>query len=47
MHPGHENWLYWQYHNKGRVDGIAGDVDLNVLRGGQSALSASYGALPQ
>lgn len=31
-HPGHENWLMWQYHNMGRVDGIVGDVDLNVLR---------------
>ena len=34
-HPGHEDWVYWQYHNKGRVDGIEGDVDLNVLQGGR------------
>ena len=39
MHPGHEDWIYWQYHNKGRVDGIEGDVDLNVLRGGATLLA--------
>ena len=38
-HPGHENWIYWQYHDKGRVDGIDGDVDLNVLQGGPSGLA--------
>ena len=37
-HPGHEDWVYWQYHNMGRVDGIEGDVDLNVLQGGPSRL---------
>jgi lysozyme len=37
-HPGHEDWIFWQYHNKGRVAGIEGDVDLNVLRGGSSVL---------
>lgn len=30
QHPGHEDWRYWQYHSMGRVDGIEGDVDLNV-----------------
>jgi lysozyme len=24
-------WLLWQYHNRGRVDGIRGPVDLNVF----------------
>jgi lysozyme len=24
-------WRIWQYHNRGRVDGIAGPVDLNVF----------------
>lgn len=24
-------WRLWQYHNRGRVDGIVGPVDLNVL----------------
>jgi lysozyme len=38
-HPGHDNWIYWQYHNAGRVDGIAGDVDLNVLQGPPSRLA--------
>lgn len=38
-HPGDENWLYWQYHHMGRVDGIEGDVDLNVLQGGPSTLA--------
>jgi lysozyme len=39
LHPGHEGWVYWQYHNMGRVDGIEGDVDLNVLEGGSSRLA--------
>jgi lysozyme len=39
LHPGHEDWVYWQYHNMGRVDGIEGDVDLNVLQGGLSRLT--------
>jgi lysozyme len=39
LHPGHEDWLYWQYHDMGRVDGIEGDVDLNVLQGGSSRLT--------
>lgn len=38
LHPGHEDWIYWQYHNKGRVDGIEGDVDLNVLQGESAIL---------
>jgi lysozyme len=25
------NWVLWQYHDKGRVKGVATDVDLNVL----------------
>ena len=25
-------WLIWQYHNAGKVDGIEGPVDLNVVR---------------
>lgn len=38
-HPGHEDWVYWQYHNRGRVDGIEGDVDLNVLQGDAARLA--------
>jgi lysozyme len=32
-HPPSDDWLIWQYHDRGRVDGIEGDVDLNVLQG--------------
>jgi lysozyme len=39
LHPGHDDWIYWQYHNMGRVDGIEGDVDLNVLQGEPSRLA--------
>lgn len=38
LHPGHEEWVYWQYHNRGSVDGIEGPVDLNVLQGTSSRL---------
>jgi lysozyme len=37
-HPGHEDWTYWQYHDKGRIAGIEGDVDLNVMQGDESAV---------
>ncbi|WP_095086608.1 glycoside hydrolase family 25 protein [Mesorhizobium sophorae] len=40
LQPDRGDWIYWQYHNKGRVDGINGDVDLNVLQGGPAVLSA-------
>jgi lysozyme len=39
-HPADENWLLWQYHDRGRVDGISGDVDLNVLHGGSDTLAS-------
>jgi lysozyme len=42
--PNHDDWLLWQYHDRGRVDGIAGDVDLNVLQGGPETLSSLLGA---
>ena len=29
--PATDDWTVWQYHPAGRVDGIDGDVDLNVL----------------
>ena len=28
-----EEWKFWQYGNRGRVEGIQGDVDLNVFHG--------------
>lgn len=40
QHPGHENWIYWQYHNMGRVNGVDGDIDLNVLQGDTAKLEA-------
>jgi len=27
-----ENWLIWQYYNSGRINGVDGPVDLNVIR---------------
>src|SRR5690606_20574071 len=31
--PAEPGWAIWQYHPAGRVAGIAGEVDLNVLSG--------------
>ncbi|MGO1070611.1 glycoside hydrolase family 25 protein [Lysobacter sp. CA199] len=33
----HAVWTLWQYHNRARVDGIAGPVDLNVYAGDAAA----------
>ena len=41
--PGNGDWLLWQYHNAGHVDGIESEVDLNVLRGGADELKALAG----
>ena len=38
--PMGQEWLVWQYHNAGRVDGIDGVVDLNVLQGDRQTLEA-------
>ncbi|MCW5716163.1 MAG: glycoside hydrolase family 25 protein [Bauldia sp.] len=38
--PGNADWVVWQYHNAGTVDGVAGPVDLNVLKKGISSLSS-------
>lgn len=40
--PSEDGWIYWQYHDMGRVDGIEGDVDLNVLQGGQKTLAELF-----
>ncbi|HEX2898860.1 MAG TPA: glycoside hydrolase family 25 protein [Bacteroidia bacterium] len=32
---GWPNWTFWQHSHRGRVDGIAGDVDLNVFGGSE------------
>lgn len=29
----HDEWVFWQYGNRGRMEGIAGDVDFNVFNG--------------
>ena len=36
--PETEGWKFWQYSNRGMVDGIEGDVDLNVFNGNKSDL---------
>ncbi|MBA1142090.1 hypothetical protein [Mesorhizobium neociceri] len=41
---GRNDWVYWQCHNMGRVDGIIGDVDLNVLKGGREKLTGLFAA---
>jgi lysozyme len=46
LQPDRDDWVYWQYHNKGHVDGINGDVDLNVLQGGPAVLAALSAASP-
>jgi len=38
--PFGQDWLIWQYHNAGHVDGIDGIVDLNVLQGDRQTLAA-------
>ncbi|TIT85219.1 MAG: lysozyme, partial [Mesorhizobium sp.] len=47
MPPKEEDWVYWQYLDTGRVDGIDGDVDLNVLKGGPARLSELFAPAPQ
>src|SRR5262245_35744114 len=41
--PANGDWVLWQYHNAGHVDGIGSAVDLNVLRGGADELKALAG----
>lgn len=38
--PGGRSWLFWQYEQRGRVDGVSGDVDLNVFNGAPEEFSA-------
>jgi lysozyme len=33
-------WVFWQYHNRGRRAGVEGPVDLNAYRGTQAELDA-------
>jgi len=41
-----DDWVYWQYLDTGRVDGIDGDVDLNVLKGGPAMLTELFAPAP-
>lgn len=36
-------WTFWQFHNRGRVEGITGPVDLNVFAGDAGAFEAFSG----
>lgn len=47
MVPKEQDWIYWQYLDTGRVDGIDGDVDLNVLKGGPARLSELFASAPE
>ncbi len=40
MEPETENWLIWQFTEKGTLPGIRGKVDLNILRGGSEQLQS-------
>jgi lysozyme len=35
-----DSWVFWQYHNRGRRDGVIGPVDLNAFRGTLAELKA-------
>lgn len=39
LEDGH-TWTFWQYANRGRLDGVTGPVDMNVFRGDAAAWSA-------
>ncbi|MEM7051514.1 MAG: GH25 family lysozyme [Acidobacteriota bacterium] len=41
-----EGWLFWQYGNRGRIDGISGHVDLNVFRGSRDEFLKLIAASP-
>lgn len=46
-HPALKNkreWLFWQYCNRGRIDGIDAYVDINVFNGNQAAFNAKFKA---
>ncbi|WP_141506139.1 GH25 family lysozyme [Paenibacillus luteus] len=45
MHPALKNkrdWLFWQYCNRGRIEGIDTYVDINVFNGNQAAFDAKF-----
>ena len=38
--PGGKEWDFWQYGNRGKLQGVYGDVDFNVFRGTREELEA-------
>lgn len=38
--PFSQNWTFWQYGNRGRINGIDGNVDFNVFHGDSEALNS-------
>lgn len=45
--PFSQSWSFWQYGNRGRINGIEGDVDFNVFHGDSEALnSLTYKPMP-
>lgn len=38
-----DQWVIWQYHNRGRRSGVNGDLDLNVFRGTRDEFEAFAG----
>ena len=43
---GEENWEIWQFHNRGKKQGIQGPVDLNVAKGKSIFKMREPGAFP-
>jgi lysozyme len=39
---GGRDWLFWQFHNLGRLPGVAGPIDLNVFRHDRQAFEALF-----
>ena len=37
--PDGRTWVFWQFHNRGSVDGVGGPVDLNVFNGSREAFA--------
>ncbi len=43
-----QSWTFWQYGNRGKIDGIIGDVDLNVFHGDKAMLEEmTFKTVPQ
>lgn len=42
-----EQWVIWQYHNRGRRPGVNGPVDLNAFRGSRQEFAAFAASAPR